>query len=178
MCSRTPFLLRKWTIAHERKADNSMMRSERPYFGAPGGGGEAYSFRTSCTRSPQPQPWSELWERLPDKKQVGLGWIPSLNIRPQISLEYFEPCRHKSFAMMSGNDWLGLSKTEQASYAMGVEDFKAVPAFTARQTPRSSSSYQLPSSPYPPDEGNNQQLGNVGKKIITELSTAMNGERV
>ena len=27
---------------------------------------------------PQPQRWNELWEMLPDKERVGLGWRPSL----------------------------------------------------------------------------------------------------
>jgi hypothetical protein len=27
---------------------------------------------------PQPQRWNELWEMLPEKKRVGVGWSPSL----------------------------------------------------------------------------------------------------
>jgi len=27
---------------------------------------------------PQPQPWNELWDMLPDKERVGQGWRPSL----------------------------------------------------------------------------------------------------
>ena len=40
------------------------------------------SLITFCSRNgrvcPQPQKWNELWEMLPDRTRVGLGWKPPL----------------------------------------------------------------------------------------------------
>ena len=44
--------------------------------------GTAQSLISFCRENgrvcPQPVPWQTLWEMLPGKKRVGLGWEPSL----------------------------------------------------------------------------------------------------
>ena len=45
---------------------------------------------------PNPQEWQELWEMLPDKQQVGLGWNPPL---PLILAAWSEPAMFKEMRL-------------------------------------------------------------------------------